>query len=108
VRRSLSVVALLVLLGLVTGVALQPDDGTPVTRPPSVGLEIDGANHAKPLPRLPSVVDLLPGLAVAVSALLVSVGSARPLRARRPFDDVTTVEIPRGLAPTRRGPPVPA
>jgi hypothetical protein len=103
VRKSTFVVFAL-LLTLSLGLALQPDDGTQVSRPAGVGLKVDGANHAKPLPRIASVQDLLPMLSVSV-ALLVAL-AARPVWILRRHVDVSLA--PRQAQArvfARRGPP---
>ena len=58
--RKLALVAACLLLGLVAGLLLRPDDGTPVSISPTEGgAAVSGANHGKPLPRVPTAsVDL--------------------------------------------------
>jgi hypothetical protein len=68
--RRLAVIGAVLLLGMLTGLAFQPDDGTAVSRPPDVGTKVDGANHAKPLPRLPSMAAILAVVAVSAVALV--------------------------------------
>ena len=69
--RKLAVVAVVLLIGILAGIALQPDDGTALSRPEGVGAKIDGANHAKPLPRVPSVAEIVSSLAAVVLGLLL-------------------------------------
>lgn len=74
--RRLVVVCLGLLLGLLAGLTLRPDDGTPVSiSPTETGAVVSGANHGKPLPRVPDVRALLGDLAalsgVAAIALVL-------------------------------------
>jgi hypothetical protein len=104
VRRSTFVVFAL-LLTLMVGLTLQPDDGTAMSRPAGVGLKVDGANHAKPLPRIVSVHDLLPVLSVSVIVLIaMAAGAVLWLRRREDVAIVRSLVLARVIA--RRGPPV--
>ncbi len=106
-RKLMLVTALLLLFGLCTGLALQPDDGTAVRRPEGVGLKVDGANHAKPLPRVLSVADVVSSLAV-VSAVLLLMTSPPALGRRRQVRLVTHLSVFLAHVVARRGPPVQA
>jgi hypothetical protein len=106
VRRSTFVVFALVLTFTLTlGLVLQPDDGTAVSRPEGVGLKVDGANHAKPLPRIISISDLVSVLTISIAALVAVVAAASVWLPRR-RDEVPLAQrrvLARALA--RRGPP---
>jgi hypothetical protein len=106
VRKLLLVIALLLLFGLGTGLALQPDDGTPVRRPEGVGLKVDGANHAKPLPRVISIADVISTLAVVLPAVLLLMTLRPALGRRRQVLAVTHVSVFLAPVVARRGPPV--
>lgn len=99
-------IAMLLIFGLTIGLCLEPDSGTAagLGAPDVAGASV-GANHAKPLPEVPVVSDLvrlLPVLLLAVLALHLSVwaeftpakGHDEPRRPQR----LTTA--------ARRGPPV--
>jgi hypothetical protein len=104
-RRLVLAVAVVLLVGIATGVALQPDDGTNVERPAEVGLQIDGANHPKPLPKVPSVIDLLTTFVAAVAAILLLVASRPIVRlARREPVPRSPLQVVRPVV--RRGPPL--
>jgi hypothetical protein len=103
VRRSTLLVFAL-LLTLTVGLTLQPDDGTAMSRPAGVGLKVDGANHAKPLPRVVSVHDLRPVLSVSVIILIaLAAGAVQWLRRREDVPIVRFAVLARVIA--RRGPP---
>ena len=103
-RRRPMAVVVLVVLTLVAGIVLQPDDGTAVSRPEGVGLHVDGADHAKPLPKASDALDLVRSLVVplAVLVLLALLGTVVRLgRERRS----SLRSHPLGRASARRGPP---
>jgi hypothetical protein len=104
-----TVVVLALLLGLSFGLAFEPDSGTQAgVGPPDVHGLVLGANHAKPLPNVPSVADLLGLLGLGVATFLALalaapvVGQAAP-RAERDGDRHRSVF--RSPARARRGPP---
>ncbi|HEX5945501.1 MAG TPA: hypothetical protein VFY82_04460 [Acidimicrobiales bacterium] len=107
--RKLSLVGVCLLLGLLVGLTLRPDDGTQVSisHPAETGAALSGANHAKPLPGTIHVEDLVRqvtaiaglvavALVLAPSGVAIVVGDAE----RRPSDPAA-----RPRAVTRRGPP---
>ena len=76
--RRLMFVGALSLLGLVAGLVLQPDDGTAVQHGEiAVHSVVAGANHAKPLPRIVTLTDLVSTLALAVGVVALA-AVARP------------------------------
>jgi hypothetical protein len=104
-RTLVLAISLVLLVGIATGVALQPDDGTNVERPAGLGLQVDGANHPKPLPKVPSVVDLLTVFVAALAALLLLVASRPTFRlARREPEMRPPWQVVRPVV--RRGPPL--
>jgi hypothetical protein len=104
-RTLVLAISLVLLIGIVTGVAMQPDDGTNVERPADVGLQIDGANHPKPLPKVPSVVDLLTTFFAAIAAILFLVACRSAFRpARREPVLRPPLQVVRPVV--RRGPPL--
>jgi len=107
--RKMSLVGLCLLLGVLIGLTLRPDDGTQVSisHPAQTGAAISGANHAKPLPgtiRAEDLLRLLTGLAGVVAVVLVLAPSAVAIvlgdAERRSHGPATS---PRAV--TRRGPP---
>jgi hypothetical protein len=103
-----ALVALCVLLGLLVGLTLRPDDGTQVSlSPPETGAMVSGMNHGKPLPRILSTEEMLRSLGVlaVVVALLALASVPRELTARRRLPDLRPLQadllVVRGL----RGPP---
>jgi hypothetical protein len=104
-RTLVLAISLVLLIGIVTGVAMQPDDGTNVERPAEVGLQIDGANHPKPLPKVPSVIDLLATFFAAIAAILLLV-ACRPTF--RPTSREPVLRPPSQVVRpvVRRGPPL--
>lgn len=102
------VVGIALLVGLLVNLAYQPDVGTAADLH-SAGLTdpIVGTNHAKPLPRIVTVTDVLP---TTVTALLVMVLLAQlcwaPL-ARVVGDDGRRRSVFRSPVRARRGPPAP-
>jgi hypothetical protein len=107
-RRS-ALIALCLLFGLLVGLSLRPDDGTPVsiTNQSETAAAVIGANHAKPLPRTVQVADLLVGIELALGLALVAaaVAVARRFWVAAGEDG----RLPRSAllvhACTRRGPP---
>jgi hypothetical protein len=105
-RRTLLVLAL--LLGITFGLAFEPDSGTQasVGAPDVHGLVL-GANHAKPLPQVASVRQLLSiagiGLAMALAVLIVA--DPRWAVATQVSADRRHRSVFRSPARARRGPP---
>jgi hypothetical protein len=102
------VVGFVLLVGLLVNLAYQPDVGT-AAHLNSAGLTdpIVGTNHAKPLPRVVTVADVLP---TSVTALLLLVLLAQLCWA--PFalvvrDEDRRRSVFRSLVRARRGPPAP-
>lgn len=108
--RKLAAVGACLLFGLFAGLVLRPDDGTQVSiNPTETGAAVSGANHGKPLPRVPSAQDLVREL-LALSGLVLAVLVLVPLAVTVVVD--TTDHRPPGLpllarAIARRGPPAP-
>lgn len=98
---------LLLFVGLLVGLTLEPDSGTHASlgRPDVTGTTV-GANHAKPLPRITTVEEIaraiVPTLVVIlVLMLLTLVGSIRRTPDEtRPRDSLLWARVP-----ARRGPP---
>lgn len=98
---------LFLLLGILVGLTLEPDSGTPASlgRPDVTGSTV-GANHAKPLPRITTIDEIarviVPSLVVIlmltslmlVSAILRTTDEPGPRRS-----------LLWARIPTRRGPP---
>lgn len=107
--RKLAMVGTCLLFGLLAGLVFRPDDGTQVSisSPAETGAMVSGANHGKPLPRVPSTGDLLRTLgALAAAIALLSVTAAPAYRVA----PLTTGDLrPRQAlllrACARRGPP---
>jgi hypothetical protein len=102
-----TIVAVALLIGLLAGIALEPDSGTAASvGPPDItGLSV-GANHAKPLPKPLSVADILRSALPTV--LLMALLLQRPLwvsSASVGDDDALPRPVRRALARARRGPP---
>jgi hypothetical protein len=99
--------AFALLVGIVVGLAAEPDSGTQasVGAPDVHGLVL-GANHAKPLPTIISVAEML-GLLGLFTATLVGLALlANPERRLVPVDDGPWHRsVFRSLARARRGPP---
>lgn len=100
--------AFALLVGIVVGLAAEPDSGTQasVGAPDVHGLVL-GANHAKPLPNIISVGEML-GLLGLFTATLVALAllANRPERRLVPVEDGTWHRsVFRSLARARRGPP---
>jgi hypothetical protein len=102
-----TVVAILLLVGLSVGLCLEPDSGTAASvGPPDIaGLSV-GANHAKPLPRLLTVTDILrlsaPVLLLAILVLHLVLWTGATTVER--IDPPPRRSLP-GLVHARRGPP---
>jgi len=101
------VLGLLLLVGLVVGLTLEPDSGTAASLGHSdvTGATV-GANHAKPLPRLLSVDEIARTVACSLVTVLVLVLLAQRgsvLRAPRAMGSRQSLEWAR--IPARRGPP---
>jgi hypothetical protein len=105
--RLLLPCALLLLVGIVVGIAVEPDDGTVVSDGPAASTSaLVGANHAKPLPRLPLPSDLL-AAAFAVTVVTVLLRSTWVTRAER-REPVPCSGGWRGRPSALRGPPLAA
>lgn len=107
--RKLAMVGICLLLGLLAGLVLRPDDGTQVSisSPGETGAMVSGANHGKPLPRVPSAGDLLRTLGALAAAVALLAVTATPSYREAPL---TTGDLrPRQAlllrACARRGPP---
>jgi hypothetical protein len=100
------VVGIVLLVGLLVGLAYQPDVGTAADLH-SAGLTdfVVSTNHAKPLPRVVRVADLARASAAApvVAALLVLLSGASLARPRR--QDHRPRSVLRSPSGARRGPP---
>jgi hypothetical protein len=109
--RRFTIIGACLLFGLVAGLVLRPDDGTQVSisSPVETGAAVSGANHGKPLPRVPSATDLMRDIAALAGALLAA--AAVLVAATCTFVPATTVAVraPRPAlvahAVSRRGPP---
>lgn len=107
-RKAAALVGVCLLFGFFAGITIRPDDGTQVSISPASesGAAVSGANHGKPLPRIPTPdVDLvrhLLALSVCVAALVHLPGLTVAVRDDR-------LPQPRALllarARPRRGPP---
>jgi hypothetical protein len=104
--RTLLVLAL--VLGISFGLAFEPDSGTQAgVGPPDVHGLVLGANHAKPLPTVAPMRQLLCLLGIGVAAALVAAALCRtPWRpVRAVVDDVRHRSVFRSSVRARRGPP---
>jgi hypothetical protein len=107
----LALVGVVLVLGIVIGLAHEPDVGTPVSVHRSgIAGAVVGADHAKPVPAVRSVRDLLAQWRVLVPslvALVLIVGPAWgwPFRREQDADRDRHPPVPRSLARARRGPP---
>lgn len=107
--RKLAMVGVCLLFGLLAGLILRPDDGTQVSisSPAETGATVSGANHGKPLPRVPSTGDLLLDLGVLAAVALLALVLA-PTAGRVVYLDAGDLRPPQALllrACSRRGPP---
>lgn len=107
--RKVALVGVCLFLGLMAGLLLRPDDGTQVSISPASesGAAVSGANHAKPLPRVPTpsvdmVRDMMALSALVLAALLLAPGLATAVR---PCDAPHPRALVLARAGTRRGPP---
>jgi hypothetical protein len=81
VRRVFLAAALLLAAGVLVGLVSEPDDGTAVSDGPASAVSVAiGANHAKPLPKVPSATALwgLVFSAILLAALVRSAWIVRP------------------------------
>jgi hypothetical protein len=101
------VVGVLLLVGLMVGLALEPDSGTAarVGRPDVTGTTV-GANHAKPLPRVTTVTDVVRVSVLATIVLVLLLIQLRWVSIVReaPHGDRDRSRL-RALVRARRGPP---
>jgi hypothetical protein len=106
--RKVALVGMCLLLGLLAGLLLRPDDGTQVSiSPAESGAVVSGANHAKPLPRVPTpavdiVRDLMALSALVLAAILLAPGLSTVVRL---CDDPQPRALLLARAGARRGPP---
>jgi hypothetical protein len=108
--RRFTIIGACLLFGLLAGLVLRPDDGTQVSisSPAETGAAVSGANHGKPLPRVPSATDLLRDLAALAGVMLAAVvvvataSTVVPATATAVRDLRSTLVAP---AVSRRGPP---
>lgn len=102
-----AIVAAFLMLGLLAGVCIEPDSGTAASvGPPDItGLSV-GANHAKPLPRVPTTTDIL---RLSASALILVILALHPVASARAIPVERIDPPPRrfllGQVHARRGPP---
>jgi hypothetical protein len=106
---KLTVVGIALLFGILIGLTHEPDSGTAASvGAPDIAGEIVGANHAKPLPRLVSVSDLLALWRLLTPTLLALALLFRPAWVRvvraEPDDDRRR-SLRWSQACGRRGPP---
>ena len=101
-----TLVAAMLLIGLLAGLAMEPDSGTAASvGPPDItGLSV-GANHAKPLPKPPTVVDILVTAMPTVLLIALPLTSAAIGHTRVEHDIPLHRSVRRALARARRGPP---
>lgn len=108
---KLTVVGIALLFGLLIGLTHEPDSGTAASvGAPDIAEATVGANHAKPLPRILSVADLLalwrvltPALLALALALAIRPMWVRIVRVET--DDDRHPSVPWSLGRARRGPP---
>jgi hypothetical protein len=102
-----ALIGIFLLAGLTLGLCMEPDSGTAASvGVPDIAGAIVGANHAKPLPRVPASSDLLrlsiPAILVTVLAIQGAIWAGlvrierRDPRPRAPW---------RSSSAARRGPP---
>jgi hypothetical protein len=108
--RRLTIIGVCLFFSLLAGLVLRPDDGTQVSisSPSETGAAMSGANHGKPLPRVPSATDLMRDVAalagVLLAALVIVATSSTPLPATTADARIPrSATVPRALS--RRGPP---
>ena len=101
-------IGVLLLLGLLVGLTLEPDSGTAASlgAPDVTGVTV-GANHAKPLPRIVTVVDVVRTSVLVLVILLMltqlrQVGIVRASRGDDRHRSLLWAQV-RAL----RGPPAP-
>lgn len=108
-RRTAVLIGVCLLFGLLAGLVLRPDDGTQVTISPAAesGAAVSGANHAKPLPRVPTPdVDLVRQLlALSIVALAALAVFPLPAPAVREDDGLRPRGVVLARTGARRGPP---
>lgn len=104
--KRLALGALLVVFLLLLGTTLRPDDGTPYSITPVDSVSsIFGTSHAKPLPRVPSVQDMVGTFALATVAVLVVLAAGGWISPIRRTDDEAPPVVGWSTARVRRGPP---
>ena len=107
-RKAAVLIGVCVLFGLMAGIVLRPDDGTQVSISPVAesGAAVSGANHAKPLPRVPTPdVDLVRQL-LALSIVALAAVVVVPVLAPAVRDDgVRPQSVVLARTGARRGPP---
>ena len=107
--RKVAIVGACLLLGLLAGLVLRPDDGTQVSisSPAESGAAVSGANHGKPLPRVPTpsvdvIRDLLAATALLLIALVMAPGLVLPVASHEAARPPALLLAQAG---GRRGPP---
>jgi hypothetical protein len=101
------VLGLLLLMGLLVGLTLEPDSGTAASLGRAdVTAATVGANHAKPLPKILTVDEIaraavISFVTILVLALLVQIGTMP----RAPRDVGARRSLAWARLPARRGPP---
>jgi hypothetical protein len=106
--RRVIVVGFVLLVGLLVNLAYQPDVGTAANLH-SAGLTdpIVGTNHAKPLPRIVTVADVLRTSVSGLFVLLLLTQLVWVALAPVVRDDGRHRSVYRSLVRARRGPPAP-
>ncbi len=106
--RKVALFGVCLLVGLMAGLLLRPDDGTQVSiSPAESGAMVSGANHGKPLPRVPTpavdiVRDIIALSALVLTAVLLAPGLSTVVRS---CDDPRPRALLLARAGARRGPP---
>lgn len=97
---------LLLLVGLLVGLTLEPDSGTAASlgHPDVTGSTV-GANHAKPLPRVTTVAEIARTTFVAVYTALLLILLARVSVVRTSRETGTPLTLDWARLPARRAPP---
>jgi hypothetical protein len=103
-----ALIGVVLLVSLVIGLALEPDSGTAAqVGPPDIAGASVGANHAKPLPRLPLPSDLLlTALATLLLAVLARHGTDWAGATLVQVEEAPPPDPLRSRTRGRRGPPI--
>jgi hypothetical protein len=106
---TLAAIGIVLVLGIVIGLAHEPDLGTPVSvHRADISGAVVGADHAKPLPSVRSMTDLLALWRVftpVLLALALLLGSTWRRTLRTDPDRHWHPSVAWSLARARRGPP---